>query len=41
MVLPARLAARVRGAEGRVALHRFQRAEDQPPGSAEVLPKVI
>ncbi|MEU3561925.1 acyltransferase [Kitasatospora sp. NPDC006786] len=41
VVLPARLAARVRGAEGRAALHRYRRAEDQPPASAAVLPKVI
>ncbi|MGW1174420.1 acyltransferase [Kitasatospora sp. NPDC002543] len=41
VVLPARLAARVRGAEGRAALHRFRRAEDRPPGSAGVLPKVV
>ncbi|MFE4975026.1 acyltransferase [Kitasatospora sp. NPDC056651] len=41
VVLPARLAARVRGTEGRAALHRFRRAEDQPPASAAVLPRVI
>ncbi|MET8542319.1 acyltransferase [Kitasatospora sp. NPDC004799] len=41
VVLPARLAARVRGAEGRAALHRFRRAGDRPPASAAVLPKVV
>ncbi|MFE4516067.1 acyltransferase [Kitasatospora sp. NPDC056783] len=41
VVLPARLAARVRGAEGRAALHRFRRAEDRPPASAAALPKAI
>ncbi|MER7767261.1 acyltransferase [Kitasatospora sp. NPDC096140] len=41
VVLPARLAARVRGAEGRAALHRFRTAADEPPASAAVLPKVI
>ncbi|MFF4380678.1 acyltransferase [Kitasatospora sp. NPDC001547] len=41
VVLPARLAARVRGAQGRAALHRFRRAEDRPPASEAVLPKVI
>ncbi|MBD0669782.1 acyltransferase [Streptomyces sp. CBMA156] len=41
VVLPARLAARVRGAQGRAALHRFRRAEDQPPAAAGVLPKVV
>ncbi|MER7849602.1 acyltransferase [Kitasatospora sp. NPDC096077] len=41
VVLPARLAARVRGAEGRAALHRFRAAADAPPASAVVLPKVV
>ncbi|MBD0690015.1 acyltransferase [Streptomyces sp. CBMA123] len=41
VVLPARLAARLRGADGRAALHRFRSATDQPPASAAVLPKVL
>lgn len=41
VVLPARLAARVRGAEGRAALHRFRRAADELPASAAAVPKVI
>ncbi|MEU9080170.1 acyltransferase [Kitasatospora sp. NPDC004745] len=41
VVLPARLAARVRGAEGRAALHRFRAAADELPTSAAAVPKVI
>ncbi|MBO1415821.1 acyltransferase [Streptomyces sp. FH025] len=41
VVLPARLAARLRGADGRAALHRFRTAADAPPASAAVLPKVL
>ncbi|MFJ7244844.1 acyltransferase [Kitasatospora sp. NPDC098652] len=41
VVLPARLAARVRGADGRAALHRFRAAGDELPASAAVLPKVL
>ncbi|MFJ8622485.1 acyltransferase [Kitasatospora sp. NPDC093550] len=41
VVLPARLAARVRGAEGRAALHRYRTAADELPGSSAVLPKVV
>ncbi|SOB79139.1 acyltransferase [Streptomyces sp. 1331.2] len=41
VVLPARLAARVRGADGRAALHRYRSAADEPPTSSAVLPKVL
>ncbi|MEV7598326.1 acyltransferase [Kitasatospora sp. NPDC089797] len=41
VVLPARLAARVRGADGRAALHRFRTATDPLPGSAALLPKAV
>ncbi|MDH6707477.1 hypothetical protein P3T27_004214 [Kitasatospora sp. MAA19] len=41
VVLPARLAARVRGTEGRAALHRFRHETDALPASASAVPKVI
>ncbi|MFI2610484.1 acyltransferase [Kitasatospora sp. NPDC018619] len=41
VVLPARLAAKVRGTQGRAALHRFRRPEDQPPAPPGVLPKAV
>ncbi|MCG6497883.1 acyltransferase [Kitasatospora sp. A2-31] len=41
VVLPARLAARLRGAEGRAALHRFRDAADRLPAVAAAVPKVL
>ncbi|KJS59094.1 acyltransferase [Streptomyces rubellomurinus] len=41
VVLPARLAARVRGADGRAALHRFRAADDELPALAAAVPRVI
>ncbi|MGW6918852.1 acyltransferase [Kitasatospora sp. NPDC054939] len=41
VVLPARLAARLRGAAGRAVLHRHRRAGDPLPAQAAALPKVL
>ncbi|MER7755600.1 acyltransferase [Kitasatospora sp. NPDC097643] len=41
VVLPARLAARVRGAAGRAALHRFRVAADELPAPAATLAKIL
>ncbi|MFJ6141284.1 acyltransferase [Kitasatospora sp. NPDC092286] len=41
VVLPARLAARLRGAEGRAALHRFRDPADVLPPLAATVPKVL
>ncbi|MFD8088141.1 acyltransferase [Kitasatospora sp. NPDC059722] len=41
VVLPARLAARLRGAEGRAALHRFRDPADELPPPAAAVPRVI
>ncbi|MGW4896056.1 acyltransferase [Kitasatospora sp. NPDC004240] len=40
-VLPARLAARLRGADGRAALHRHRRPQDVLPEGATALAKVL
>ncbi|MBP0449353.1 hypothetical protein J5Y04_07280 [Kitasatospora sp. RG8] len=41
VVLPARLAARLRGAEGRAALHRHRDPADVLPAVAATVPKVL
>ncbi|MFJ9696003.1 acyltransferase [Kitasatospora sp. NPDC101183] len=41
VVLPARLAARVRGAQGRAAMHRYRAEEDVLPVAASLVPKII
>ena len=41
VVLPARLAGRLRGPEGRAALHRFREPEDVLPASAEAVRKLL
>ncbi|MEV7026957.1 hypothetical protein, partial [Kitasatospora sp. NPDC093558] len=41
VVVPARLAARLRGAEGRAALHRFRDPADELPSPAAAVPRVI
>lgn len=41
VVLPAKLAGRLRGAEGRAVLHRFRDPADVLPTAAGSVPKVI
>ena len=40
VVLPARLAARLRGPEGRAALHRYREPEDALPAPVGAVPKL-
>lgn len=41
LVLPARLAGRLRGAEGRAVLHRYRAADEVLPPAAHAAPKVL
>ncbi|WP_031068521.1 acyltransferase [Streptomyces sp. NRRL WC-3742] len=41
VVLPARLAARARGVQGRAALHRYRAAADALPATAALVPRII
>ena len=40
IALPARLAARVRGADGRAALHRYRQPDEQLPELATAIRKL-